>query len=170
MPAVLKGGLQPVMELSNGTQIVQGLTPENTIDLTSLCGCSSDAKKITLRLDNSQALAVYEIVVVPEGPLRAQNTDEPFTFSRKGASMELSLPVENLYASPKVDMLHFTNLATDFTEMISADGACLNRCNSLDHNRIIFSLSSPIEKYLKPGSYTIAFNNVKFPQHLVVNE
>lgn len=170
LPAILKGGLKPVMELSDGAQVVHGLTQENTIDLTSLCVCNYDNERITLRLDNQKAQAVYEIVVIPEGSLRAQNTSEKFTFSRYGDRMELSLPVENLYTSPHVDMLFFTNLETGKEEMISADAACLNRCNSLDHNRMIFSLSSPIEKYLKPGIYKIAFNNIKFPQQLVVTD
>ncbi|MCE7041087.1 hypothetical protein [Dyadobacter sp. CY312] len=170
LPAILKGGLKPVMELSKGAQVVHGLTQENTIDLTSLCVCNYDNERITLRLDNKEAQSVYEIVVIPEGLLGAQNTNEQFTFLRNGDRTELSLPVENLYTNPHVDMLFFTNLETGKEEMISADAACLNHCNSLDHNRMIFSLSSPIEKYLKAGTYKIAFNNIKFPQHLVVTD
>jgi hypothetical protein len=171
LPAVLEGGLQPIMALSEGAEVVEGVTDENTIDLTSLCACSNDAKPITLRLANEVASSVYEIVVIPDGPLKAQNNNESFTFTRKGDWVELSLPVENLYTRPKVTALSFTNLATGQEELVNADAACLNRCYSTEPNRIIFSLTNPIQNHLKPGNtYRIAFNNIKFPQHLVVTE
>jgi hypothetical protein len=168
LPAVLEGGLQPIVELSEGAKITQGLTSENTIDLSSLCGCNKSGERIMLSLDYKGIFSAYEVVVVPEGKLKAQSTNEPFTFSRKGDRMELSLPVENLYTNPHVDMLLFTNMATGRVETITADAACLNSCYGSEYNRIIFSLHSPIEKHLTPGSYTLEFNNVKFPQQLVV--
>jgi hypothetical protein len=170
LPAVLEGGLQPIVELSEGAKIVQGLTPENTIDISSLCRCNKTNEKMMLRLDNKGILSAYEVIVVPEGQLRALNTNEPFTFSRKGDRIELSLPVENLYTNPHVDMLLFTNMETGDVETITADAACLNSCYGSEYNRMIFSLHSPIEKYLKPGSYALEFNNIKFPQKLVVTE
>lgn len=168
---VLKDGLKPVFELSEGAEIVQGLTEENTIDLTSLCECANDPAKITLRLDNKTALAVYEIVVIPEGPLRAQDTDESIALTRKGEWVELSVPVENLYTSPKVTTLSFKNMATGHEERVNADAACLNRCNNTEHNRMIFTLSNPIQSLLKPGNtYKVSVNNIEFPQPLTVTE
>ncbi|REA62346.1 hypothetical protein DSL64_08765 [Dyadobacter luteus] len=171
IPPVLKDGLRPVFELSEGAEIVDGLTEENTIDLTSLCGCTYNPAKITLRLDNKKALAIYEIIVIPEGPLKAQDTDEPIAFTRKGEWVELSLPVENLYTNPKVTMLSFRNVATGQEEHVSADAACLNRCSGTEHDRVIFTLTNPIQTVLKPGNtYKVSFNNIEFPQPLVVTE
>ncbi|HEV7382767.1 MAG TPA: hypothetical protein VGN64_23390 [Dyadobacter sp.] len=169
LPAVLKGGLRPVVELSEGASIVDGIMPEKTMDLTSLCGCSSDPKQITLRLENQGVSAIYKVMVVPGGPLGAQQADVPIHFTRNGDWVELSLPVENLYTSPKVTILSFTNLKTGRHEFVSADGACLNRCSGTEPDRILFALTNPIQSILKPGnSYKVAFNNIDFPQPLII--
>lgn len=172
LPAVLKGGLQPVFELTDQTRVIDGVLADNTIDLSTFCICdqSSKPKKVILRVGNQKTTAVYELVVVATGPLRAQNTNEQFSFSRQTKRLELSLPVENLYNNPYVNTLVFTDLATGFPIQISADAVCLNGCIGTAPNRMTFSLGSPIERYLKPGTYSISLNGINFPQRLVVTD
>ncbi|MFD1141140.1 hypothetical protein ACFQ4C_08475 [Larkinella insperata] len=172
LPALLPAGLQPIFELTDDTRVVDGVRADETIDLTAFCACSSsgEPKKITLRVGNQKTTAVYELNVMASGPLKAQTSRDQFTFSRKTKRLQLSLPVENLYSNPAVNMLLFTNLATGAVTRISADGACLNSCSSAAPNQLLFSLGSPIERELLPGTYGITLNGLSFPQRLRVTD
>lgn len=172
LPAVVNGGLQPIFELTEGTRVLDGIMADKTIDLSAFCTCnlSSQPKKVILRVGNQQTTAVYELVVIATGTLKAQNTADQFTFSRKTKRLDLRLPVENLYSNPSVTMLLFTDVATGKVTSISADAVCLNSCISTAPNQLVFSLGSPIERELLPGTYTISLNGIRFPQRLVVIE
>ncbi|QHV99020.1 hypothetical protein [Spirosoma endbachense] len=172
LPAIVNGGLQPVFELTQGTQVLDGVMADKTIDLSAFCACnpSNHPKKIILRVGNQKTTAVYELVVVATGPLKARNTADQFIFSRKTKRLDLRLPVENLYSNPHVDMLLFTDVVTGHVTRISADAACLNGCISNAPNELVFSLGSPIEQELLPGTYTISVTGIGFPQHLVVTD
>ncbi|MBE9462046.1 hypothetical protein ACFP1I_12480 [Dyadobacter subterraneus] len=82
----------------------------------------------------------------------------------------MSLQVEILYTNPSITTLMFTNLATGASALTNADAACLNSCKSTAPNQLIFSLGSPSEHDLTPGTYSIAFNGLEFPQKLIVTE
>lgn len=171
LPAILKGGLQPIFDLTDGARVLDGLLADNTVDLTSYCHCtSSGSKDITLRVGNQTTTSVYKLNVVATGSLKAQNSDAQFTFSRKTKLLEMSLPVENLYTNPRITDLTFTNVATGVAAHINADAACLNSCKSMAPNQLMFTISSPIETYLVPGTYTIAIGTINFPQRLVVTD
>ncbi|GAB3771913.1 hypothetical protein GCM10028818_11360 [Spirosoma horti] len=172
LPAVVNGGLQPIFELTEGTRILDGVMADKTIDLSAFCACttSSQPKKVILRVGNQKATAVYELVVVATGTLKAQNTTDQFTFSRKTKLLDLRLPVENLYSNPSVTALLFTDVATGNVINISADAVCLNSCIGTAPNQLVFSLGSPIERELLPGTYAISLNGIRFPQRLVVIE
>ncbi|QDK83034.1 hypothetical protein EXU85_32290 [Spirosoma sp. KCTC 42546] len=174
LPAVVNGGLQPVFELTEGTKLLDGVMADNTIDLSAFCACNpsttTESKKVILRVGNQKTTAVYELVVVATGPLKAQNTTDQFTFSRKTKRLDLRLPVENLYSNPHVDMLLFTNVVTGNVTRVSADATCLNSCIGNAPNQLVFSLGSPIERVLLPGTYTVGLNTITFPQRLVVTD
>ncbi len=152
--------------------MLDGVTTDNKIDLSVFCACNttSQPKKVILQVGNQNTTVVYELVVVATGPLKAQNTADQFTFSRKTKRLDLRLPVENLYSNPRVDMLSFKDVVTGNVTRISADAACLNGCVSDAPNQLVFSLGSPVERDLLPGTYTIGLNGIDFPQRLVVTD
>ncbi|GAB4030732.1 hypothetical protein [Spirosoma jeollabukense] len=176
LPAILKGGLQPIFDLTDGASVLDGVMADNTIDLTRFCYCgqshnSAQEKEITLRIGNKTTTTVYKVNVVATGVLKAQDSNEEFTFSRKTKLLELNLPVENLYTNPSITDLVFTNVATGKGTRINADAACLNTCSSTAPNQLVFKLSSPIESYLTAGTYTMAIaNGISFPQRLIVTD
>lgn len=171
LPAILKGGLKPVFELTDGTRVIDGLLADNTVDLTTYCQCNKvDGKEITIRVGNQTSTSVYTLNVVATGSLKAQNTDDQLIFSRKTKLLEMGLPVENLYTNPVVTELKFTNTITGIIVYVSADAACLNGCKSMAPNQLTFSISSPIERDLSPGTYMISIGDIRFPQRLIVTD
>lgn len=170
MPAVLDGGLKPVVRLSDGA-VLTGLLPDGTIDLSKFCYCGSNsAEDRYLRVSRQGATGTYELKLVTSGALKPQITNETTTFSLKSKVLKLSLPVENLYANHHVNQLTFENTKTGFSSVVSADGVCLNSCSGDAPNRMLFTLLSPIQSHFTPGTYRIALNGIQFPQTLVVTE
>jgi len=170
LPAILKGGLQPILELTDGTSVV-GLLADNTIDLTPYCHCyySSD-REVIIRVANKVTTSVYKLIVIASGPLKAQDSNAQLTFSRETKLLKMSFPVENLYGNPVITDLTFTNIQTGLAGHINADGICLNSCEGMAHNQLIFTIRSPVESSLLPGTYTIILGDIKFPQRLVVTD
>lgn len=170
MPAVLDGGLKPVVKLSEGATLT-GLLPDGTIDLSKFCYCGSNsAEDRYLRVSRQGVTGTYELKLITTGSLKPQITNEVTTFSLKSKVLKLSLPVENLYANHRVNQLSFENTKTGFSSVVSADGVCLNSCSGDAPNRMLFTLLSPIQSHFTPGTYRIAFNGIQFPQTLVVTE
>lgn len=173
LPAVIEGGLKPIFELTEGTQLIDGVMADGTIDLSAFCYCnrSSFPPKTILRVGNQKTTAVYELIVVATGSLKSQPVPvSQLSFSRQTKLLEMSLPVEHLYSNPEITRLTFTNLSGGQGAVIDADGACLNTCRGQNPNQLIFRISSPIESYLRPGTYSISLGNLSFPQHLVVSD
>ncbi|MCE6991853.1 hypothetical protein [Dyadobacter sp. CY323] len=171
LPAVLDGGLKPVLELSNGARVIDGILPDNTIDLSAYCSCNTTPPDgLTLRIGDAETTTIYQLKIVASGPLKALESNKDLTFSKKSKRLEMSFPVENLYSNHTITGLVFTNVATGIATRISADGACLNICKSADPNQLMFSLGTPIEHRLEPGTYRIQLNGMDFPQRLLVTE
>lgn len=178
IPSDLRDGLQPILELTDGTRVVSGITPDGFLDLTPLCYCQpSQGLTATLMVGDSSPVNSqlnrkgYLIKVANQGPLKALDSSIPLTFSLKTKKLNLRLPVENLYTNPKVDLITFTNVKIDIEPVrISADATCLNTCDSKFVNQLIINLTTPIEKRLKPGTYKISAGGIDFPQKLIVTE
>lgn len=173
LPAVVAGGLKPVLELTPNTQVIDGVLADGTVDLSPFCYCnrSSFPPKVILRVKNQKTTAVYELIVVATGSLKPQPAPATqLSFSRQTKRLEMNLPVEHLYSNPQIDRLAFTNLSGGQDAVIYADGACLNTCRGQQPNQLIFQISSPIEFYLRPGTYSISIGALTFPQRLVVTD
>ncbi|MBE9466605.1 hypothetical protein ACFP1I_12185 [Dyadobacter subterraneus] len=171
LSAILENGLKPELELSDGAEVVSGLLPDNTIDLASYRLCNPTAEKqIFLRISDGSENSTYILQIVQTGKLKVISEIRDLTFSRKTKRLEMSLQVEILYTNPSITTLIFTNLATGASALINADAACLNSCKSTALNQLIFPLGSPIEHDLTPGTYSIAFNGLEFPQKLITTE
>jgi len=171
LSAILENGLKPEIELSDGAEVVSGLLPDNTIDLASYRQCNqTEEKEISLRISDGSENSTYILQIVQTGKLKVISELRDLTFSRKTKRLEMSLRLEILYTNPSITMLMFTNLATGTSVLINAEAACLNSCKSTAPNQLIFSLGSPIEHDLTPGTYSIAFNGLEFPQKLIVTE
>ena len=92
MPAVLEGGLKPVMKLTDAAQPI-GLLPDGTVDISAFCACSKPSQDVFLRVGNQTKTATYRLNIVATGPLAPQDVYEETTFSLKTGVLKLSLPV-----------------------------------------------------------------------------
>jgi len=169
MPAVLEGGLKPVLKLTEGARPV-GLLPDGTIDISAFCSCAKPTENVYLRIDNQAKTATYRLNIVATGPLAAQDVYEETTFSLKTGVLKLSLPVQNLYDNHRIDQISFKGEDGKSGARVYADGACLTGCRGGEPNRIAITLYSPIDRELKPGKYQIEMKGLKFPQKLIVVE
>lgn len=169
MPAVLEGGLKPVMKLTEGAQPI-GLLPDGTVDISAFCACSKPSQDVFLRVGNQTKTATYRLNIVATGPLAPQDVYEETTFSLKTGVLKLSLPVKNLYDNHRIDQISFKGEDGKSGAWVSADGACLTGCRGEEPNRIAITLYSPIDRELKPGKYQIEMKGLKFPQKLIVVE
>ncbi|WP_353720030.1 hypothetical protein [Dyadobacter sp. 676] len=167
MPAVLPGGLKPVMKLTEGAQPV-GLLPDGTIDISAFCACSKPTQDVFLRIGNQAKTATYRLNIVATGPIAPQDVYEETTFSLKTGVLKLNLPVKNLYNNYRFDQISFKGEDGKSGAWIYADGACLAGCRAEQPNRLAITLYSPVEKELKPGKYRIEIGDMKFPQRLIV--
>ena len=177
IPAILKGGLKPILQLTEDAKVMRGLTADLELDLTSFCYCNrgSTREELDLLIGNDITTTTYRLVILPpKDALKPQFSNIPITFSRQTKLLSMSLPVENLYNNPSVDNLVFKNINTGISTRIYADGACLNSCKNDAVNQLIFHLTSPIEKDLVPGTYSIMVGTknglISFPQLLVVTD
>ena len=177
LPTELRGGLVPILELTDGTRVVSGLTADGFVDLAPLCYCDDyRGPSATIMVGNTSSVATqrnrkgYLIKIANQGPLKVLDSDIPLTFSRKTGVLLLRLPVENLYTNPRITQIDFTDTATGKGAAVSADAVCLNTCDSKFTNQIIFKLSTPIGYTLTPGTYKVSIGSLDFPQKLVVTE
>lgn len=166
MPAVLEGGLKPVMELTEGTEAI-GLLPDGTVDISAFCRAIKPSDPVYLRVGNRAKTATYRMDILTSGELAPQDSYEETTFSRKSEILKLSLPVRNQYNLPHLDRIVFEREDGTDSAIIYADGAPLAGCAS-EPNRLSIQLYAPIQHVLKPGKYKIQVGNIKFPQRLVV--
>ncbi|MDR6806622.1 hypothetical protein J2Y45_003814 [Dyadobacter sp. BE34] len=169
MPAVLKGGLKPVMKLTDGAQPI-GLLPDGTVDISAFCACSKPSQDVFFRISNQTKTATYRLNIVATGPLAPQDIYEETTFSLKTGVLKMSLPVRNLYDNHRIDQISFKGEDGKSGAWVYADGACLTGCRGEEPNRIAITLYSPIDRELKPGKYQIEMKGLKFPQKLIVVE
>ena len=179
LPSVLpKEGLKPVFELANGASLVRGLLPDSTISVSAYCACNFPSasygpyrEELAIVVGNAARTTYYRLrIIPPTGPLKAINTDTQFVFSRKTKLLRMSLPVENLYTNPQIRQVDFTNIATGLKSIVNADAVCLSGCSDESPNQLLISLTSPIERTLTPGTYTVSAGGIDFPQKLVVTE
>lgn len=166
MPAVLEGGLKPVMKLTKGAEVI-GLLPDGNIDLSAFCRLSKPTEPVYLRIGNRTKTATYRLNIVTTGALAPQDIYEETTFSRKSEALKLNLPVRNQFNLPHLDRITFEREDGTDSAVIYADGAQLAGCAS-EPNRLSIQLYAPIQSVLKPGKYKIQVGNIKFPQRLVV--
>ncbi len=166
MPAVLEGGLKPVMKLTEGAEAI-GLLPDGNVDLSAFCGSNMPNEPVYLRIGNRTKTATYRMNIVATGELAPQDIYEETIFSRKSDALKLNLPVRNQYNLPHLDRITFEREDGTDSAVIYADGAPLAGCAS-EPNRLSIQLSAPIQSLLKPGKYKIQVGNIKFPQRLVV--
>jgi hypothetical protein len=167
MPAVLEGGLRPVLKLTEGAQ-PKGLLPDGTIDISAFCSCNKSNENTYLRISNQTKTATYRLNVTTTGPLSPQDVYEETTFSLKTGVLKMTLPVQNLYNNYYIDQISFKREDGMSSAWVSADGACLTGCRAEAPNRIAITLYSPIDRELKPGKYEIEIKGIKFPQRLIV--
>ena len=166
MPAVLEGGLKPIMKLTEGARPV-GLLPNGTIDISAFCSCTKPTENVYLRVDNQTKTATYRLNIIATGPLAPQDVYEETTFSRKTGVLKMSLPVRNQFSITHLDRVIFESEDGNDDALIYADGAPLASC-APEPNRISVALYAPIQQVLKPGKYKIQIGNLKFPQRLIV--
>ena len=169
MPAVLEGGLKPVIKLTDGAQPI-GLLPDGTVDISAFCVCSKPSQDVFFRIGNQTKTATYRLNIVATGPLAPQDVYEETTFSLKTGVLKMSLPVQNLYDNHRIDQISFKGEDGKSGAWVYADGACLTGCRGEEPNRIAITLYSPIDRELKPGKYQIEMKGLKFPQKLIVVE
>lgn len=167
MPAVLEGGLKPVLKLTEGAHPV-GLLPDGTLDISAFCSCTKPTDNVYLRINNQTKTATYRINIIATGPLAPQDIYEETTFSRKTGVLKMSLPVQNLYNNYHIDQILFKNEDGKADALVSADGVCLTGCRAEEPNRIAITLYAPIDRELKPGKYQVEIKGMKFPQKLIV--
>ncbi|SDG27160.1 hypothetical protein SAMN04487996_1173 [Dyadobacter soli] len=165
MPAVLEGGLKPVLKMTPGAQPV-GLMSDGRVDISAFCRGSQN-EPTYLRVANRTKTAAYRLNIIATGPLAAQDVYEETTFSRQSTMLKLSLPVQNQYNYVHLTRIVFENEDGSEPVVITADGATLAGCSS-QPNRLSVELYSPIQQVLKPGRYKIQIGNIKFPQRLIV--
>ncbi len=177
IPSILPEGLKPTLNLTQGAKVVRGLSADNTVDMSAYCSCRNgdQRQELDLVIADATTTANYRLIILPpKGQIKPQFSNSPVTFSLQTKTLSMSLPVENLYNNPVVDNLILTNLATGKSERINADGACLNTCKSDAVNQLMFRITSPIERILIPGTYSIAIGAanglILFPQPLIVTE
>jgi hypothetical protein len=166
MPAVVEGGLKPVMKLTVDAEPV-GLLPDGTVDISAFCRVSKPNEPVYLHIENRTKTATYRMNIVPTGEFTPQDIYEETTFSRKSGALKLNLPVRNQYNLPHFDRITFEREDGTDTAVIYADGAPLAGCGA-EPNRLSIQLFAPIQSVLKPGRYKIQVGNIKFPQRLIV--
>ena len=167
MPAVLEGGLKPVLKLTEGAEPV-GLLPDGTIDISAFCHCSKPTQDVFFRIGNKTKTATYRLNIVATGPLAPLDVYEETIFSLKTGVLNMTLPVQHLYNNYYFDQISFKGEDGKSGAWVYADGACLTGCRAEEPNRIAITLYSPIDRELKPGKYQIEIRGMKFPQKLIV--
>lgn len=191
LPAIIpEGGLIPIFELTDNTEIQEGLSADGKLDIAGFCSCSyreqnqvSEEHRIVVRhknnATNNNPASLYRLIVYsPEGCLKPI-PDVPITYTKEMSSegypfFWIQLPVQNLYRKPYIINYFFKNLKTGETSGISTSSAgfCLNTCGEKSIN----TLSFPAGSNWKNGEYEVSLlticdtNRIVFPQPLVIKE
>ncbi len=170
LPALVpEGGLVPNFELTENTEILEGLTKEGKLDFTATCHCDLKGKTSdgAILIANDRKTATYRnttnyrvIFLPPQGSVEP-NPDQPISY-QYGKLQEkvnksfvyLSLPVRNLYQNPEVLSVSLKNRATG--EVITGSTSfyfnyrCINGCSPDSPNRMAVTFL-PVQGYLTPG-------------------
>jgi len=180
LPPVLDKGLRPAFRLTRNTQVWDGLTKDNTVDLTPYCACNESAgpRESTIRVANDRSVTAYQLRVKTKGSLKGLPSRDQILFSRQSERLILTLPVENLYGNPRVTDFEFTNLETGQVIRLNTDGTCVTQCRADRLNQLVIDLVYPRhidpDFELTPGTYSIRLgslpNLVSFSQRVVVTE
>lgn len=178
LPTDLRGGLKPSFELSEGANVVGGLTTDGLVNLGPYCYCGFKNVQSSIVVDKEVSNSSFKyrrsclVKIANQGPLKPLDSDIPLTFSRKSKELVLRLPVENLYTNPYITQVELTNVETGVGPLLNADANCLNGCSNSALNQLIFTFSPPAFNLngLTPGTYTVSAAGIEFPQKLVVTE
>ncbi|MPR36022.1 hypothetical protein [Salmonirosea aquatica] len=194
LPAMVpEGGLKPNFQLTENTEILEGLTPAGTFESRLLCGDHSlnTSNPTTLIVANDKKTAIYRNTTTYQinfiRPLGCPEVlgNIPITYSRDSSnanSMQIQVPLQNPFSSFKVFAIRLKNLSTgaqhDNTLPSYLGDYFLNRCPSGIDNRVsLFYTSSP-KVPPGPGSYEVSVTmncgesqrTLTFPQPLVIAE
>lgn len=183
LPSVIPAeGYVPVLELSDNTEVIGGLTNTGALDITPACGCQGYDKpkpEGKLALANDEYIRTYRtqrsyrvIFVSPTGPLEAI-ADLPITYNRSPVSqafIEINLPMKNLYQNPQLYAIGLKNLDTGkgYGYYIPG-GLCVNICKPTLLNRMVVWYDN--SGGLPSGTYEVSIRasgvDITFPQPFV---
>ena len=170
LPAIVpKGGLVPTFELTDNTEILEGLTKEGKLYFSATCNCDLKGKTSdgAILIANDRKTAIYRnttnyrvIFLPPQGSVEP-NPDQPISYQYGELQGEvnksfiyLSLPVRNLYQNPKVISVSLKNRATGkiLTGYSNAyfNYRCINGCYPDSPNRMAVTFL-PFRDYFTPG-------------------
>ena len=170
LPALVpEGGLVLTLELTENTEILEGLTKEGELDFTATCNCDLKGKSTDGRIliANNQKTATYRnttnyrVIFLPLQGSVGPNPNQPISYQYgmlKGevnkSFIYLSLPVRNLYQNPKVISVSLKNRATGkaligYTSFYF-NYRCINGCYPDLPNRMAVTFL-PFLDYFTPG-------------------
>lgn len=201
LPALVpENGLVPTLDLSDNTEILEGLTAGGKLDFTATCVCDLKGKNTDGRIliANDQKTATYRnttnyrvVFLPPKAPVEPMG-ELPIAYQygeSKGQVdknlIYLSLPVRNLYQNPKVISVSLKNRTTGkvFNGVSSYfNYYCINDCYRDTHNRMAVSFY-PYEAFSVgpspgPGDFMVSLKIVQksdtttltFPQPLELKD
>ncbi|WP_373515947.1 hypothetical protein [Persicitalea sp.] len=192
LPAVVPAeGYIPVLELSDNTEVIGGLTNTGALNITPACGCRGYDKpkpEGKLVLANDEYIRTYRtqrsyrvIFESPTAPLEPIG-DLPITYSRRSPSdnfIEVALPLKNLHQNPGLWSIGLKNLDTGKGygyNFALAGGQCVNTCKPSLPNRMIMWYDLRSGGGLPSGSYELSIQanagggDITFPQPFVYKE
>ena len=170
------------VDLTPDTEIINGLLPDGTLDLSGYCPCSnvnitSDgqlAKTISLRNTVDNGTGTYLVLLNNKNPMVLKKGITPIEISFDQPT-RVFLPAENYYGSQGIYGVSLAETGSNEYGFISADGGCMNICDGSDQhiNQVGFSLDAYRPANLKPGLYDlrVALKDgtvLKYPQPIQV--
>lgn len=187
MPATVTDfSLKSMVELTPNTEIVSGLLPDGTLDLSNYCPCTDvsnrmatgrAAQQIVLRNTNDNGTGAYWLILKAKRILAIKPLASSPTYSISDKSTRgVVVPVENYYGSEAIRKVTIVNIDTGKSAYTSGDGSCLNDCSLVGLNQMSIHLDFFLRNFnygFGPGLYSIEFslNNgtiVKTPQAIHV--
>lgn len=191
LPATVReGGLKPNFQLTENTEILEGLTPAGIFESALFCGGSltNTPNPRILVVANDKKSAIYRNTTTYQinfksAPGCPEALDKPITYSRddsSGSSLQIQVPLQNPFSAFRVYSIRLKNLATgteyDNTLPSYLRDNYLNRCPSGMDNRVsLFYTSSP-KVPPGPGSYELSITmncgererTIIFPNPLII--
>lgn len=174
--------LKATVALTPNTEIIDGLLPDGTLDLSDYCPCTKVgitaigqlAQTIRLRNTVDQGIGTYQVLLKNEKPLVLKSATEPIETSFASPSV-IFLPAENYYGSPVVYGVSLAEKGANEYTFMQADGGCMSVCDkSGQHlNEVGISLDAYTPFHLKPGQYDLRLKLdggiiVKYPQPITI--